>query len=76
MNIKPFMRRPNKHFRGGDRLKPLKTKLPIAHTVAPDIDNLVMFALDGMNKLVFWDGKQVVMLVVCKLCDSEGDSSD
>ena len=72
VDIKFYMRRPNEHFKGKDRSKPLKTGLPIAHTIAPDIDNLAKFVLDGMNKLVCQDDKQVVKLTALKLYDSEG----
>lgn len=44
------MRRPN--FKGNDRSKPLKTNMPVAHIIAPDVDNLVKFVLDRMNKIV------------------------
>ncbi|KAL7573106.1 hypothetical protein ACA910_018787 [Epithemia clementina (nom. ined.)] len=71
VNIKFFMRRPNTHFKGRDRLNVLKANLPFAHVAAPDINNLAKFVLDGMNKLVYKDDKQVVKLVVCKLFDSE-----
>ena len=58
-----------------DRLKGLKTNLPIAHVTSPDIDNLVKFILDGMNGLIYKDDAQVVKLIVQKLYDSEGDCS-
>ena len=62
VKIKFFMRRPNTHFKGKDRLNPLRAGLPFAHVAAPDIDNLTKFALDGMNKLVCDDDSQVVIL--------------
>ena len=71
VEIKFFMRRPNTHFKGKDRLNPLRTGLPFAHVAAPDIHNLAKFVLDGMNKLVCDDDSQVVKLVVHKVFDSE-----
>lgn len=32
----------------------------IAHTIAPDCDNVLKACLDGLNKIVFADDKQVV----------------
>lgn len=72
VDIKVFMRRPNTHFKCDDRSKSLKTGLPILHTIAPDIDNLVKFVLDALNKLVYQDDKQCVKLTAIKLYDSEG----
>lgn len=73
VNIKFFMRRPNTHFKCNDRLKPLKTGLPVTHITSPDIENnLTKFVLDGMNKLVYEDDKQAVKLTALKLYDSEG----
>ena len=52
---KLFMSRPNDHFKSNNRLKGLKALLPNARVGTPDIDNLVKFVLDGMNKLVYTD---------------------
>ena len=72
VNIKFFMRRPNTHFKGKDRLNALRAGLPLAHVAVPDLDNMVKFVLDGMNGLVYQDDKQVVKLVAWKLFDSKG----
>ena len=73
VDMKFFMRRPNDHFKSKDRSNTLKTNLPFAHTAKPDVDNLIKFMLVAMNKIVYEDDKQVVKLVVYKLCDNEGD---
>ena len=73
VNIKFFMRRPNTHFKGKDRLNTLRARLPLAHVAVPDLDNMVKFVLDGINELVYQHDKQVAKLVACKLFDSEGD---
>ena len=73
VHIKFYMRRPNSHFKKSSRLEELKARLPFAHVVHPDIDNLAKFVLDGMNKLVYYNGKQIAKLVFHKLFDSEGD---
>jgi len=71
VKIKFHMRRPDAHFKCNDRLKALKAIPPFAHVASPDIDNLAKFVLDGMNKLVHHDDRQVAKLVLCKLFDSE-----
>ena len=71
-DMKFFMRRPNDHFKSKNRSNSLKTNLPFAHTAKPDVDNLIKFMLDAMNKIVYEDDKQVVKLTACKLYDSEG----
>ena len=58
VNIKFFMRRPNTHFKGKDRQNALRAGMPLAHVVVPDLDNMVKFVLDGMNKLVYQGDKQ------------------
>ena len=73
VNIKFFMRRPNTHFKGKDGRNALRAGMPLAHIAVPDLDNVVKFALNGMNELVYQDDKQVAKLVACKLFDSEGD---
>ena len=66
VHIDFFMRRPLDHFKADDRSRALKSNAPIAHTHQPDLDNLVKFVLDGMNKLVYGDDKQVVQVVATK----------
>ncbi len=69
-----YLRRPNKDFRNEDRgWGRLKSSLPFARPTVPDIDNLAKFVLDGMNKLVYQDDRQVVKLVTYKLMDNTGD---
>jgi Endodeoxyribonuclease RusA len=51
----------------------LRGMLPFARPQVPDIDNLSKFVLDGMNKLVYEDDRQVVKLVVYKLLDCVGE---
>lgn len=67
-----LLKRPNCHFKGKDRSKPLKSGMPIAHTKTVDVDNLSKFILDAMNEVVYKDDKTCVKLVASKLYDSEG----
>jgi len=68
-----YMRRPNSDFinkeRGIDRLRQM---LPLTQPKVPDVDNLVKFALDGMNQLIYEDDRQVVKLTAYKLFDNNG----
>ena len=70
VEIKFYMKRPNSHFKSNNRLKGLKALVPFWFVASPDIDNLAKFVLDGMNKLVYEDDRQVSILVVHKLFDS------
>ncbi|CAB9514525.1 expressed unknown protein [Seminavis robusta] len=68
-----WMRRPNTDFKGSRRLMGiLKNSVPFVRPIIPDIDNMLKFVLDGMNRLVYHDDSQVVKLVVLKLLDNEG----
>ena len=72
VDMKFFMRRPNDHFKSKNRSNSLKMNLPFAHTAKPDVDDLIKFMLDALNKIVYEDEKQVVKLTACKLSASEG----
>lgn len=65
-----FMRRPNTHFKGGDRSKPLKSGMPVAHTSSPDVDNLVKFIVDVLEGVAFTNDKQVARVTATKVYDS------
>jgi Holliday junction resolvase RusA-like endonuclease len=69
-----YMKRPNSDFTNNDRgFGRLKCILPTARANAPDIDNLAKFILDGLNRLVYEDDRQVVKLNIYKLLDNNGD---
>jgi Holliday junction resolvase RusA-like endonuclease len=69
-----FMKRPNTDFTNSQRgLGRLKSMIPVARPCVPDIDNLAKFVLDGLNRLVYEDDRQVVKLVACKVLDNEGE---
>ncbi|CAB9531671.1 expressed unknown protein [Seminavis robusta] len=73
MEVHFWMRRPNSDFKASRRLIGiLKNSVPFVRPIVPDIDNLLKFVLDGMNRLVYHDDSQVVKIVVLKLLDNEG----
>jgi len=68
-----YLPRPAGDFVGGRRrpgnLKP-SSIMQRFFPIYPDIDNLIKFVFDALNKLVFEDDKQVVKLVAYKLRDN------
>ncbi len=76
VEINFHMRRPNSHFRNGNRwwtaLTDCARKIKVqAH--GGDIDNLAKFVLDGMSGVVYHDDNQVVKLMVSKNTDTKDD---
>jgi Holliday junction resolvase RusA-like endonuclease len=73
VTIRFFLKRPNNDFkankRGVDRLKTMAEGLA-APPFGSDIDNLAKFVLDGMNKIVYDDDRQIVHLVCYRLRDN------
>jgi Holliday junction resolvase RusA-like endonuclease len=62
-----YMKRPNSDFTNSQRgLGQLKNMIPMARPYVPNINNLAKFELDGLNRLVYEDDRQVVKLVACK----------
>jgi Holliday junction resolvase RusA-like endonuclease len=55
-------RRPLSHFRTGQYKHILKESSPLYHTGKRDIDNLIKFVLDALNKVAYSDDAQVCML--------------
>ena len=58
--------RPKCHFRTGRFSGELRPDAPRFHTSYPDVDNLVKFALDALNKHIFKDDKQVYSVTAAK----------
>lgn len=67
------IRRPNSHFQGGDRMRPLRPEFRRRRVGAGDLDNFAKFILDAMNGVLFHDDSQVTSLTVCKLWDEDAD---
>lgn len=74
LTIKFYLKRPNKDFVGGQRgAGRLRSGLPLAAPITPDIDNLAKLVLDSCNGLLYHDDRQVVKLAALKLRDNKGD---
>lgn len=59
--------RPAAHFKGGDRMKPLKADAAQFKTGKPDADNAAKAVMDALTDIGAWhDDAQVVNLVVRK----------
>lgn len=74
LKVKFYLKRPEADFKTGKRaqqsgLKAL-ARLRTAAPITPDLDNLVKFVMDGMNKLIYDDDRQVVLIVAYKLRDN------
>lgn len=66
VELKFIMPRPKSHFRTGKYAGQLKTSAPVHHTKTPDLDNLVKFSLDAMNKVFYVDDSQVLEIYTSK----------
>ena len=74
VTIRCCLKRPNTDFKGGIRAENnLKSNIPKAVPIRPDIDNLAKFVLDAFNGLIYKDDCQVVSLKVVKIRDNEGE---
>ena len=60
------MPRPKSHFRTGKYYGMLKNTAPLHHVKTPDLDNLVKFVLDAMNKVFYVDDSQVTEIITTK----------
>jgi Holliday junction resolvase RusA-like endonuclease len=61
------IRRPNNHYKAGNRLNVVKTKKLLARVTGGDIDNLTKYTLDSMNTVVYGDDKMITSMAVKKL---------
>lgn len=74
MRIEFYFKRPKSHFNSKGELKKLA---PLKYTKKPDIDNLLKFVLDALNKTLYVDDAQVVSLAGRKLyAEKEGIEID
>ena len=68
------MRRPNSHFVGSARdSETLRSSAPHRFSVTKcDVDNLLKFVMDALNKFVYEDDKQVAAVHAFRLHDCDG----
>ena len=62
-----YFSRPKYHFRSGKFESLLKPGIPIWHSKKKDLDNLIKFVLDSLNKKAYIDDGQVVAIHSYKL---------
>ena len=62
MSCRFLFARPKSHFGTGRNRGKLKPSAPLEHTQKPDLDNLVKFIKDCMNRHIYQDDKQIVRL--------------
>ena len=68
-----YMPRPKSHYRTGKRSHVRKAKSPVFHSVRPDIDNLVKFYSDLLNKGFYVDDSQICGLSAIKVYSDDLD---
>jgi Holliday junction resolvase RusA-like endonuclease len=66
-----FMPRPKQHYGTGKNAGKLKDNAPIWCSKKPDLDNLVKFLTDAMNKIFFYDDSQICKLTAMKIYDEK-----
>jgi Holliday junction resolvase RusA-like endonuclease len=62
LRVDAYFPRPKSHYGTGKNSGVIKPSAPTLHTKKPDIDNIVKFYMDCMNKVVYLDDCQVVEL--------------
>lgn len=65
------MKRPKIHHGTGKNKGVVKSSAPTYHTKKPDVDNLVKFVMDALNKAFWKDDSQVCSLIAVKLYDQK-----
>ena len=66
LTVRFYFSRPKSHYGTGKNSKRLKASAPNFHTKKPDIDNLVKFVLDSLNKIYWRDDSQVYFVTASK----------
>ena len=67
------MPRPKSHYCTGKRSHVLRAKAPTFHSVRPDIDNLIKFYMDLLNKGFYVDDSQICALASIKVYSDDLD---
>jgi Holliday junction resolvase RusA-like endonuclease len=61
-----YMARPKNHYGTGKKASFLKDSAPEFHSGRPDIDNLIKFCQDAMNKIFWHDDGQICGVIASK----------
>jgi len=62
-----YFQRPKIHYGTGKNANKLKESAPMWHTKTPDVDNIVKFIADSLNKIFWRDDSIICQLVVIKM---------
>jgi Holliday junction resolvase RusA-like endonuclease len=65
-----YFSRPKNHFKTGKNSEMLKDSAPDWHSRRPDIDNLVKFVQDSLNKIYYKDDALICQLIAKKFYSS------
>jgi len=57
------LKRPKSHYGTGKNSETLKKNAPKFHVSKPDVDNLVKFVMDSLNKVTWYDDSQVFQVI-------------
>ena len=68
--------RPKSHYGTGKNKKKLKPSAPVAHTIKPDLDDLVILALDALNGVCWRDDSQITNIVAKKTYTGNPDKGN
>ena len=73
MQIEFIFPRPKSHYRTGKFSHILKEDAPSLHICTPDLDNLIKFSLDALNKVFYKDDSLVVEVNALKRYIEDGE---
>lgn len=62
---------PKSHYRTGKFAGTLKDGAPTWHTKKPDVDNLIKFVMDSLNKVFWKDDSQICSVIAQKRYDEK-----
>ena len=67
-----YFDRPLSHYGSKNKVKFLKDGMDTYHTKRKDLDNLVKFVLDALNKKAYYDDSQIAQISTVKLYTDRG----
>lgn len=70
-----YMPRPKSHFRTGKFKGLVKDAAPVFHIVKPDLDNLIKFVKDALNK-IYWTDDSIICTIISRKLYSENPRTE
>ena len=70
LEVNFYMGRPKNHYGSGKNANGLKASSPEWHTGRPDIDNLIKFIQDALNK-IYWRDDSIICQIIARKLYSE-----